>query len=73
MPTVLTGSALGGYAGIIFCDHISPDLTPSLYALLGATALLAGTQRNTVSLCVIMMEGTGQTKVNSIIFVRTLM
>ena len=64
MPTVLAGSALGGYAGLMFHDKLSHDLAPSLYALLGATALLAGTQRNTVSLCVILMEGTGQTKVS---------
>ena len=63
MPTVLAGAAIGGYAGLTFRRLISYDLEPSLFALLGATALLAGTQRNTVSLCVILMEGTGQTKV----------
>jgi len=62
MPTVLAGSALGGFVGVIFQQNILPSIEPSLFALLGATALLAGIQRNTVSLCVILMEGTGQTK-----------
>ena len=63
MPTVLAGTSLGGFVGVTFQRMISEELSPSLFALLGATALLAGTQRNTVSLCVILMEGTGQTKV----------
>lgn len=63
MPTVLAGSALGGYVGIIFKQTTLESIEPPLFALLGATALLAGIQRNTVSLCVILMEGTGQTKV----------
>ncbi len=63
MPTILSGSALGGLVGIYVERYYGPSLSPSTFALLGAAALLAGIQRNTVSLCVIMMEGTGQTKV----------
>lgn len=63
MPTVLVGSALGGCAGIEFDKWLSHDASPSTFALLGAAALLAGIQRNVVSLCVILVEGTGQTKI----------
>jgi len=62
MPTILTGASLGGCFGLFLRDH-NPELSPSLFALLGAAALLSGMQRTTVSLCVILMEGTGQTKV----------
>jgi len=63
MPTVLIGSSLGGAAGMIFQEWFGPELSPSTFALLGAAALLAGIQRSTVSLCVILVEGTGQVKV----------
>jgi H+/Cl- antiporter ClcA len=62
MPTFLIGSSLGGAAGIAFQGWI-PELSPSTFALLGAAALLAGIQRSTVSLCVILVEGTGQVKI----------
>jgi H+/Cl- antiporter ClcA len=62
MPTFLIGSSLGGAAGIVFQVWV-PGITPSTFALLGAAALLAGIQRNTVSLCVILVEGTGQVKI----------
>jgi chloride channel 7 len=63
MPIVLTGACLGGYAGIEFQRHFVDSVHPSDFALIGAAALLSGMQRNVVSLCVILMEGTGQTKV----------
>jgi len=62
MPTVLSGASLGGYAGLIFKRNFMSSVHPSDFALIGAAAFLAGMQRNTVSLCVILMEGTGQTK-----------
>lgn len=63
MPTFLIGSSLGGAAGMLFQKWVSPELSPSTFALVGAAALLAGIQRSTVSLCVILVEGTGQVKI----------
>jgi len=63
MPTFLIGSSLGGAAGMSFQQWLGHGLSPSTFALLGAAALLAGIQRSTVSLCVILVEGTGQVKV----------
>lgn len=62
-PTVLIGAALGGAAGIFIENHLDPEITPSTFALLGVAALLAGIQRSTVSVAVILVEGTGQIKV----------
>ena len=63
MPTLLTGSSLGGFAGIMIKEHWLETVVPAHMALLGAAAMLGGVQRTTVSLCVILMEATGQTKV----------
>ena len=62
-PTVLIGAALGGAAGNLIENHIDPEITPSTFALLGVAALLAGVQRSTVSVAVILVEGTGQIRV----------
>ena len=62
-PTVLIGASFGGAAGILFQEFVDPAVTPSTFALLGVAALLAGIQRSTVSVAVILVEGTGQIKV----------
>ena len=62
MPQVLVGSSFGGFAGLVIKENYIPKVHPSDFALIGAAAFLAGSQRNVVSLCVILMEGTGQTR-----------
>ena len=62
-PTVLIGASLGGAVGVAFQDYVDPNVTPSTFALLGVAALLAGIQRSTVSVAVILVEGTGKIKV----------
>jgi len=62
MPLILIGASLGGYGGIMIERYIMSGISPSTFALVGVAALLGGVQRSTVSLCVIIMEGTGQIK-----------
>ena len=62
-PTVLCGAAMGGAAGQLLHDHYDSDIAPSTFALLGVASMLTGIQRSTVSICVILVEGTGQIKV----------
>jgi CBS domain-containing protein len=62
-PTVLIGASLGGASGLMLQEYVDAGITPSTFALLGVAAMLAGVQRSTVSICVILVEGTGQIKV----------
>ena len=62
-PTVLIGASLGGATGLILQSHVDSEITPSTFAMLGVAALLAGVQRSTVSVCVILVEATGHIKV----------
>ncbi|KAL7535492.1 hypothetical protein ACHAXR_006526, partial [Thalassiosira sp. AJA248-18] len=64
-PTVLIGAALGGACGNAFHQYVDEEISPSTFALLGVAAMLAGVQRSTVSVAVILVEGTGQIKVLS--------
>lgn len=61
MPTALIGSCLGGWTGLMFMNIM--NVHPADFALIGAAAFLAGIQRNTVSLCVILVEGFGRTNI----------
>ena len=60
MPSILTGSVMGGFFGHVV-KYTTGTAQSGPYGLLGAVAMLGGIQRTTISLCVIMMEGTGQT------------
>ena len=62
-PTILVGATLGGACGNLFNQFIDEDIFPSTFALLGVASMLAGIQRSTVSVAVILVEGTGQIKV----------
>eukprot|EP00301_Raphidiophrys_heterophryoidea_P006033 c12470_g1_i2.p1 GENE.c12470_g1_i2~~c12470_g1_i2.p1 ORF type:complete len:765 (+),score=173.30 c12470_g1_i2:86-2380(+) len=62
MPSILVGCSFGGFFGTFLKDHWYTKINPGSYALMGAVALLGGIQRTTISLCVIMMEGTGETE-----------
>ena len=65
MPSILIGSCLGGAFGVGIRKSgwvYGEGVEPSTFALVGAAAMLGGVQRSTVSLCVILMEGTGQVK-----------
>jgi H+/Cl- antiporter ClcA len=63
MPSFLIGTSMGGVLGLLFQRFVNTNIPSSTFALLGAAALLAGIQRSTVSLCVILVEGTGQVKI----------
>ena len=60
MPSILVGCVFGAFYGEVV-KHMISIQSPGPYAMLGAVAMLGGIQRTTISLCVIMMEGTGQT------------
>ena len=74
IPSLVIGALLGRAAGLalqllqisvgdggIFsdCAKSTQCITPGVYAMVGAAAVLAGVTRSTVSLVVIMMEVTG--------------
>ncbi|XP_066926513.1 H(+)/Cl(-) exchange transporter 7-like [Clytia hemisphaerica] len=61
VPVILCGAAMGRLFGE--CVYLAfPNGTwssPGTYALIGAASLLGGVMRMTISLCVIVMEATG--------------
>jgi hypothetical protein len=63
MPSILIGSCMGTAVARFVCNKW-PDSQigqeSGMMALMGAVALLGGIQRSTISLCVIILEGTGQ-------------
>ena len=61
MPSIFLGACGGGCLGLLFRTALpdSWDIQPGVYALIGATAMLGGVFRSSISLVVIMVEGTG--------------
>ena len=61
LPSVFLGACGGGAFGLLLRGSVptSWDVQPGVYALIGATATLAGVFRSSVSLVAIMVEGTG--------------
>ena len=61
LPSVFLGATYGGALGLLIRNVLPNtwDVQPGVYALIGATATLAGVFRSSISLVVIMVEGTG--------------
>jgi H+/Cl- antiporter ClcA len=68
VPTMIVGASLGGALGFLTREHIGGSWQPDgefgvgIWSLMGAAGMLGGVQRTPVSLCVIVLEGTGQIK-----------
>lgn len=60
VPVIICGSAYGRMMGKLMSHIVGTQwLTEGTYALLGAASFLGGSMRMTVSLCVILLELTG--------------
>jgi CIC family chloride channel protein len=57
-PTLAMGAMLGGVLGLPW-SWLWPGVPPGLFALLGATAMIAATTQGPISAIVLMMEMTG--------------
>lgn len=57
---ILMGCSFGRIWALFLQQYVLPGLHPGSYALVGATAILAGYARHTFSLCVIMLECSNQ-------------
>jgi len=68
IPSLYIGAALGRAVGLwtldvnlqLFGEHGTAQVNPSVFAMVGAVAMLSGFARMTVSLVVIMLELTGE-------------
>jgi H+/Cl- antiporter ClcA len=58
MPSVMVGGCLGRAVGQLVKTYVKGSVFTGAYALAGAAAMLAGVQRATISLVVIIIEGT---------------
>ncbi|XP_077237968.1 putative chloride channel-like protein CLC-g isoform X1 [Tasmannia lanceolata] len=56
VPVMLIGATYGRFVGFLMASHT--NLSHGLYAVLGSASFLGGTMRNTVSMCVILLELT---------------
>lgn len=59
-PCILIGSAFGALFALVLQGLLPPglDCQPGVYAVVGATAMLGATFRSSISLVVIVVEGT---------------
>jgi len=62
-PIILVGAAFGGAIGNAVHHYVDEETTPSTFALLGVAAMLAGVQQSTISVAMMLVEGTGQIKI----------
>jgi len=60
VPSLLGGAAFGRSIGQVVNSLDANFASPGVYALIGATAMLSGMARITISLAVILMETTGE-------------
>ncbi|XP_058112053.1 putative chloride channel-like protein CLC-g [Magnolia sinica] len=56
VPVILTGATYGRFVGMLMGSH--SNLDHGLFAVLGSASFLGGSMRNTVSLCIILLELT---------------
>mmetsp|Transcript_68512 Transcript_68512/g.198769 ORF Transcript_68512/g.198769 Transcript_68512/m.198769 type:complete len:807 (+) Transcript_68512:74-2494(+) len=66
VPSLLGGAAMGRIIGQTLEPYVTAD--PGIYALVGATAMLSGAARITISLAMILMEVTGNSQFSLPIF-----
>lgn len=60
IPNILVGAAFGRLTGQLLRDAIPAlQIDPGTFALMGSAAMLGGVVRTTISLCVMLMEVTG--------------
>eukprot|EP00658_Telonema_sp_P-2_P031146 TRINITY_DN23376_c0_g1_i1.p1 TRINITY_DN23376_c0_g1~~TRINITY_DN23376_c0_g1_i1.p1 ORF type:complete len:898 (+),score=227.99 TRINITY_DN23376_c0_g1_i1:132-2825(+) len=60
LPSIVIGTAWGGAFGVFVNTYIASSVQPSSMAIMGAVAVLNGIQRSTVSVAIIIVEGTGK-------------
>eukprot|EP00912_Choanoflagellata_sp_UC4_P001875 UC4_evm1s1205 len=60
IPTLVSGAAMGRLIGELIVRNTTYKINTTSYALIGAAAMLGGVSRMTLSLTVILMEGTNQ-------------
>ncbi|VAI43196.1 unnamed protein product [Triticum turgidum subsp. durum] len=58
LPIILMGAAYGRIVALVLQSTVAASIDHGLYAVLGAAALMSGSMRMTVSLCVIFLELT---------------
>jgi len=72
VPSLLGGAAFGRLVGQALQGSPYIAAPPGVYALVGATAMLSGMARITISLSVILMETTGQAEWGLPVFLTTV-